>query len=766
MRALLLLPAAAALLGHPPGALGAVNEYVVSSSPPGVVDSTTIHFDEVLPTGATIKWQQADLGNYGLPVSGYRLRYSADRDFPKVTTPTHLPTPANDAMDPSTDAWSDVPGVSSGAETDYQVRPLPTHTRPRTCSSAFSRRCCAQGETWFRMRGLEPDVLYRFQIQAHNLYDDGDWSNVSYALHTPAVPEMPELAPQVVNKSHTAVALHWAMPKTRGTVDCPDVSLRSPRAGICTTAGNGAAVTGYLLYVSYGEVAEDQNRTWEPLGLPVTNMQVGVIEALSYSAIDLESGTLHGFRVAAVNAAGEGAMSSPLFVSTNGPPDAPEAPRFFAKTHSSISLMWVPPRTDEGSPVIEYRLFGGRWDWDVAWWVPIEPSVLSIKQRTTVVYDDLIVEDGESPYPWPEDLDHDAWGELAMPPLAYLQTGYKPKEEVTLDDDGSGSWSESWDWAQGAVSGTQTLEEWRGRRQQEVDGIADSDDFTDPDPEAFHDAGWSDHASSTVIDQAARRRLEINASNYAHSAFIRGGEYYKYKPNTLPNTTLYFSVNYLMNNEYYRFKVLAINEAGQSNVSFRSEPAKLLDAPITALQMYAGPPCMYSFQSTTNFLAVSDGSGVYYRWTTERGSTAGRCLNDDCSLMDYQYVNVGLNTLLVTAINNVGSMLQTLQLNVSYCGCTDRHDPNFWWLATYHLPDFCSNIETWPDVDMTVAVGETKYFDMPIPADAYHTELVSTPAIQQLLVMCRALWKREVKLADLLCRAMIICFILLLCGLL
>ena len=569
-------------------------------------------------------------------------------------------------------------------------------------------------------------MLYRFQIQAHNLYDDGNWSDVSYALHTPAVPEMPD-APQVANKSSSTVALHWTMPKTRGSVDCPDVSLRSPRAGICTTAGNGAAVTGYLLYVSYGEEEEvdgiAQNRTWEPLGLPVTDMQVGVIEALSYNAIDQESGTLHGFRVSAVNAAGEGAMSEPLFVSTNGPPGTPEAPRFFAKTHSSISLMWVPPEVDEGSPVTAYRLFGGRWDWDVGWWVPIEPSVLSIKQRTEVSYDDLIVEDGESPHPWPEDLDRDAYGELWMPPLERLQQGYKPREEINLDDDGSGSWSESWDWAQGAVSGTQTLEEWRGRRQQEVDGIADSDDFTDPES-ALNDAGWSDHASSSVIDQAAHRRLEINASNYAHSAFIRGGEYYKYKPNTLPNTTLYFSVNYLMNNEYYRFRVLAINEAGQSNVSLRSEPCKLLDAPITALQMYAGPPCMYAFQSTTNFLAVSDGSGVYYRWTTERGSTAGRCLNDDCSLMDYQYVNVGLNTLLVTAINNVGSMLQTLQLNVSYCGCTDRHDPNFWWLATYHLPAFCSNIETWPDVDMTVAVGETKYFDMPVPNDAYHTELV------------------------------------------
>ena len=568
-------------------------------------------------------------------------------------------------------------------------------------------------------------MLYRFQIQAHNAYGDGEWSEVSYALHTPAVPEMPE-APQVTNKSHNAIGLHWTTPKTRGTVGCPDISLRDPRAGVCTTAGHGAAVTGYLLYVSYGTVEDDEERVWEPLGLPVTGLQVGIIEALAYEVVDCKPSLLHGFRVAAVNAAGEGPMGPPLFVSTNTVPDAPDSPQFFAKTHSSIALMWHPPRTDEGSPVVAYRLFGGRWDWDVGWWVPIEPSVLSIKQRTDVVYDDLVVEYGESPYPWPEELDPYMWGELEIPSLARLQQGYKPPEHIVLDDSGSGSgsWSdsESWDWAEGAVSGEQTLEEWRGRRQQETeDGLAEDDDT---EPEEFQEAGWSDHASQTVVEQAARRRLEINASNYAHSAFIRGGDYYKFKPDTLPVDTLYYNVNYLMNNEYYRFRVVAINAAGQGNVSLRSEPAKLLDAPITTLQMFAGPPCMYKFQASTNFLAVSDGSGVYYRWTTERGSTAGRCLNDDCSLMDYQYVNVGENTLLVTAINNVGSMLQTLQLNVSYCGCTDRHDPNFWWLATYHLPDFCSNIETWPDVDKRVAVGETKYFDIPIPNDAYHTELV------------------------------------------
>ena len=106
---------------------------------------------------------------------------------------------------------------------------------------------------------------------------------------------------------------------------------------------------------------------------------------------------------------------------------------------------------------------------------------------------------------------------------------------------------------------------------------------------------------------------------------------------------------------------------------------------------------------------LSDGSGVYYRWTSALGSTVGNCKNSDCSVMEYQYVNVGENMLIVTAINNIGQMMQSIEVNVSYCGCTDGADPNYWWLANYHLPKYCSTIETWPDVDMRVTMGETKF---------------------------------------------------------
>ena len=78
----------AALL-HPRPAHAAVNEYVLASSPPGRVDGASVHFTDVLPTGAVVKWAVPPLGDWGLPIVGYRLRMSTERDFPKTLSPTH-----------------------------------------------------------------------------------------------------------------------------------------------------------------------------------------------------------------------------------------------------------------------------------------------------------------------------------------------------------------------------------------------------------------------------------------------------------------------------------------------------------------------------------------------------------------------------------------------------------------------------------------------------------------------------------------------------
>lgn len=689
---------------------------------PSRVDGGRIHFTGVTPRSAVVRWEEPSLGRWKWPIQGYRIRVSLQERFPKITSATYSADHPGAGAVPGD--WIELAGVSSSDETDYQ------------------------GRTWYRISTLVPDVWYRFQVRAYNLNGLGNWSTSSYALHTPAVPEPPAM-PVVVGRTHSVVLLRWSAPLTRGTVDCPDIALKDVRKGVCTTAGKGANVTGFHIYVTRKPGVKNSDKkkagnasvplaaepplTFEPLVFPMTGLQVGLIRSTYYAVRGCKSSTTYGFRISAANAAGEGQPGEPVFVSTNTVPAAPDSPEIYAKTHSSIALMWEPPDSDPQTPVLGYRLFGGRWDWEFSRWVPASPSVLSIHQRKHVSYDDLVVEPGESPHPWPAGMDPSEWGEFQLPDLAQLSG-------IPSSQSGSGQYananrsSDGWNWAGGDVAGQIGLSEWAGRR---LDGYSDLP--------RFEGAGWSSYASDAVHEDLHRRRMQASSATnatlgangtsitnangttptgYAHDMYIRDGTYYAARPIALVPGTLYFNVNYLMNNQYYRFQVLAINAAGQGPVSPPSQVERLLDSPVTSVQIFSGPPCLYRQQAPTKFMAVSDGSGVYYRWTTSTGNTAGSCKSVDCSVMEYQYVDVGTNMLLVTAINNVGSIMQSMTVNVSYCGCTDRADPNFWWLATYHIPKLCSQIETWPNVSKSVAMGEAKYFDLPIPDDAYKTELV------------------------------------------
>lgn len=678
-------------------------------SPPGQPNGAQIYFDEVRPTSAIVRWHEPALGRWQWPIQGYRIRMNTQRTFPKVTTSTFA------ASHPDANAtvseWVELTGVSSAGETDYQ------------------------GETWFRVSNLEPDVLYRFSVKAFNLDGAGEWSAPSYALHTHAKPEAPQAA-SALDQTHNAVLLEWSPPATRGTLDCPDIAHKNIPAQICTTAGTGSNVTGFRIYIKNSPSTDSGN--YVPLTLPVSGLKVGVVQALQYLVRGCEPGTEYGFRISAINAAGESDLGEPLHVRTNGVPDATGHPEIYAKTHTSIALMWEPAKTAPQSPVLGYRLFGGRWDWEFSRWVPISPSVLSIAQRQHVSYDDLVVEHGESPYPWPQGMDPSEWGELELPNVAIL-TGTPTADNSTsanvVEDSG-------WDWPEYSPENGPP-DGWVGRRR-----LARENRFP-----RFEGASWAQFAGDDVHHDLHRRRLQtsnnvaFNTTNngnitsgsvagsgtsnltqttfgYAHDMYIRPGFYYDVKPTALRSSTLYYNVKYLMNNQYYRFKVVAINAAGQSTPSAPSQVEKLLDSPISSVSIFAGAPCLHRDQRATDFLAVSDGSGVYYRWTTELGNTAGICQTADCAHMKYQFVDVGVNMILVTAINNVGSKLQTMTVNVSYCGCSDRADPNYWWLATYHLPKSCASVESWPDVDKRVAMGQIKYFDLPIPADAYQTQLV------------------------------------------
>merc|ERR1711871_556536 len=217
---------------------------------------------------------------------------------------------------------------------------------------------------------------------------------------------------------------------------------------------------------------------------------------------------------------------------------------------------------------------------------------------------------------------------------------------------------------------------------------------------------------------------------------------------------------------------------------------------ITNLRMYTGPPCVYEEPADTTFAASAAGTGVKYRWelvyksgaglaalneddsndaandfdagmdgdgdaihsgrTThvESGSTialpgSSNCLNDACSVMNYQLPLPGFDDAVenydemeirVVAYNTRGQVRESTVFGwtptdthnyqtIEYCGCTDPLDDNYWDLATYMIPDSCAGVENWQASGSgvtelsTVNAGEYEYYQFAVEERTFDVQV-------------------------------------------
>ncbi|HZY77256.1 MAG TPA: fibronectin type III domain-containing protein [Jatrophihabitantaceae bacterium] len=235
--------------------------------------------------------------------------------------------PVTPAASPT--APSDVVGVPGDGRVDLTWAP-PTDLGGTPIIEYLVRRSTDGGTTWsdpdrtsspaagFAETGLTNGTAYLFEVAAATSAGPGPYSDPSAPITPAAVPGAPTAVTGTAGNAQ--VALTWTAPASDG----------------------GSPVTGYLV-----EDSTDGGTTWsDPIATGSTTT--------AFTVTGLTNGTGYVLRVAAVNAAGSGALSDPSATLT--PVTVPGAPTAVTGTagDAQVARTWTAPASDGGSPITGY----------------------------------------------------------------------------------------------------------------------------------------------------------------------------------------------------------------------------------------------------------------------------------------------------------------------------------------------------------------------------------------------------------------------------
>jgi len=168
-------------------------------------------------------------------------------------------------------------------------------------------------------------VLYFYQVSATNAVGEGPRSNEASA--TPNPPATAPGAPQGLGATagDATIALAWSPPGSDG----------------------GSPITNYRIYRGNSSGGE--------------SFRTEIGNVLVYSDTGLANGITYYYKVSAVNAVGEGAMSTEASATPTAPVTAPGAPRNLQATpgDGQVTLNWQAPSNDGGSPILLYTIYRG-----------------------------------------------------------------------------------------------------------------------------------------------------------------------------------------------------------------------------------------------------------------------------------------------------------------------------------------------------------------------------------------------------------------------
>ena len=131
----------------------------------------------------------------------------------------------------------------------------------------------------------------------------------------------------------------------------------APR-NLVAAAGNGNIVLSWSVPASDGGSTITGYKIWWGTTSGALSLLTTTGKVLTYTKTGLTNGQNYYFKVSAVNAAGEGALSSEVYATPATVPTAPQSATA-VRGDGQVTLTWSVPASNGGSPVTSYKVYRG-----------------------------------------------------------------------------------------------------------------------------------------------------------------------------------------------------------------------------------------------------------------------------------------------------------------------------------------------------------------------------------------------------------------------
>lgn len=196
---------------------------------------------------------------------------------------------------------------------------------------------------------LSPGTEYVFRVSATNSFGTSEWSAVGSGTTRAGVP-MPPIPPVLFQSNSNSLTVCWSAPECQGSAIVSYTAEMAVRSSCSETSASESDEVEDI-FTSRG------NRNGEYSGLDFREVYRG--SSTSCSIPNLLASTEYVFRIRATNRVGNSWWSdSAIFMTEAAAPSSPRELQIEDASSDSISLCWLPPKSENGAKVNTYIVEG------------------------------------------------------------------------------------------------------------------------------------------------------------------------------------------------------------------------------------------------------------------------------------------------------------------------------------------------------------------------------------------------------------------------